>query len=270
MGFSMPTTEYGPFCTSTNYTGRARSFEARPRRYGLNSSENKFDRIYREQIWSGKDDGIPLSGPGSQVESSLPVIDFINHAVEQEKISSVLDLGCGDLTYISTVDHITSGKVSYTGTDISDFILRENSKKYPWFNGVSMDITEPRKFEADLIIIKDLLFHLTNEQIESLFENLTNSRFRFCLVTTMKNISNRGRTLDPRHNYADVNIRVAPFFRNRYLHTIARPRSANTSKRKSGEFLVYDMESFRTSDRGVARIYFQFAAAYDRLWRNKR
>lgn len=236
----------------------------------MSSSENKFDRIYREQTWSGNDDAVPLSGPGSKVESSLPVIEFINRAVEQEKIESVLDLGCGDLTYISTVEHITSGAVSYTGIDISNFILRENSEKYPWFNGDSMDITEPRIFEADLIIIKDLLFHLTNKQIEALFENLTNSRFKYCLVTTMKNMSNRRRILDPKHNYADVNIRIFPFFRNQYLYTLPRPFSANKSRRKNGEFLVYDMESFRTSKRGIANnIYLQATAIRDRVLRNR-
>lgn len=73
-----------------------------------------------------KDKSVPLSGPGSLIQSSLPVMDFTNQSVENQQVSSVLDLGCGDLIHISTIDHITNGTVHYTGVDVSEYILQEN------------------------------------------------------------------------------------------------------------------------------------------------
>ncbi len=233
----------------------------------MRGQDNKFDAIYKQQIWSGKDGSVPLSGPGSLVQSSLPVIDFINQGVENQQIGSVLDLGCGDLTYISTIDHITNGTVRYTGVDVSEYILEENEKHYPWFKGACMDITEPQVFDADLIVIKDILFHLTNEQITALFDNLANSRFTFCIVTTMNNASNGRRKLDPKHSYANVNIRLAPFFRNRFLSSLARPKSANEGMKDQGEFLVYDMDTFNSQQENVPTSHSPGKALWDRLWR---
>ena len=234
---------------TTDRYGQRASRKKPTRDSTVSGNGNKFDEIYKQKIWSGKDGSVPLSGPGSLVESSLPVIDFINQGVANQQIGSILDLGCGDLTYISTIEHINSGLLLYTGVDVSDYILSENEKRYPWFNGKRMDITKPQAFDADLIIIKDILFHLTNEQITALFNNLTASRFNFCIVTTMNNRSNVARKLDPKHNYANVNIRVAPFFRNRYLQSLSRPRSANEGMKDQGEFLVYDLDTFNFTTR---------------------
>lgn len=236
----------------------------------MRGQDNKFDAIYKQQIWSGKDASVPLSGPGSLVQSSRPVIDFINQGVENQQIGSVLDLGCGDLTYISTIDHITNGAVQYTGVDVSDYILKENENRYAWFTGACMDITEPQVFDADLIVIKDILFHLTNDQITALFNNLAGSRFNFCIVTTMNNSSNAKRKLDPRHSYANVNIRLAPFFRHRYLQALPRPRSANEGMKDQGEFLVYDLESFNTPPEDVSTGRSPVEALWNRLWHRNR
>ena len=233
----------------------------------MSGTDNKFDEIYKQKVWSGKDGSVPLSGPGSLVESSLPVIDFINQRVENHQIGSVLDLGCGDLTYISTIENIKSGALQYTGVDVSEYILKENEKRYPWFNGKSMDITEAQVFDADLIIIKDILFHLTNEQITALFDNLAVSRFNFCIITTMNNRSNVSRKLDPRHNYANVNIRMAPFFRNRYLQSLPRPGSSNEGMKDQGEFLVYDPETFNSSQGNLPSGRSSLMALWNRVLR---
>ncbi len=155
----------------------------------------------------------------------------------------------------------------YTGVDVSEYILRENEKRYPWFKGACMDITQPQAFDADLIVIKDILFHLTNDQITALFNNLANSRFTFCIVTTMNNSSNGRRKLDPKHSYANVNIRLAPFFRNRFLQSLPRPRSANEGMKDQGEFLVYDKGTFNSPQKDVPTSHSPIKAAWDRLWR---
>jgi len=211
----------------------------------LQKTENKFDRIYKEQTWSGKNPDIPLSGPGSLVESSLPVIEFIKQSIAQGEVSSILDLGCGDLTYMSTIEPIKSGAVDYTGTDISEFILQENRIRYSWFKGLTMDVTKPNEFDADLIVIKDLIFHLSNRQITALLNNLSKARFNYCIMTTMNNASNRWRFLSKKHNYADVNIRIAPFKLDETVKILPRDRSANTGKKDQGAFVVYDMNSFK-------------------------
>ena len=203
----------------------------------------KFNAIYKNATWVGRFPNTPLSGPGSSVENSEPVISFIQEKISQGEVKSILDLGCGDLTYISTVEEIVQGKVDYIGVDVSDYILQQNTQKFPWFTGKNIDATEPQTFEADLILMKDLLFHLTNGQIDSLLHNLSASLFKYCLLTSMNNASNKDRILDPKHNYADVNIKIEPFHCSRHVEALQRSNTANKGQEDTGEFLVFTPDS---------------------------
>jgi len=72
--------------------------------------QNIFDRIYLTDEWNGG------SGPGSQPQNTAKYVKFLNSFIRENKIKSILDVGCGDWQLMSMID--LSG-VRYKGIDVS-------------------------------------------------------------------------------------------------------------------------------------------------------
>ena len=102
------------------------------------------------------------SGPGSNPDDAIPYLIFLERYVQQYGISSVLDLGCGDGRLAAATDWSTA---TYNGLDIK--------------NG--FDITECELPEADLVIVKDVLQHWSNEAIKRMLPRLQS--FPHVLIT---------------------------------------------------------------------------------------
>ena len=78
-----------------------------PLNYFINKSlQNKgickkiFEEIYMNQLWNNGNHNIPLSGPGSSLENTKECSKMINDQIYSNDCKSVLDLGCGDLTWM--------------------------------------------------------------------------------------------------------------------------------------------------------------------------
>ena len=98
---------------------------------------------------------------------------------------SVLDVGCGDLSFIK-------GKrfKNYLGLDISPVIIGRNRKKRPDLLFLNEDVTQCQITQQfDVVLCMDLLFHImTDKGFESLLRNLNNwTREYLFLVNWCKN-----------------------------------------------------------------------------------
>lgn len=131
---------------------------------------NIFEKIYLESEW--KEDYGTDSGPGSSLECSIEYVLFLNNFLNQNKIFSILDLGCGDFNLMK---HINLENIEYLGIDIVEFVIKNNLKHYKK-NNINFEhndilIYKPQK-KYDLIIIKDVLQHLCNINIIKLLNNI--------------------------------------------------------------------------------------------------
>jgi viroplasmin and RNaseH domain-containing protein len=118
-------------------------------------------------------------------------------------------LGCGDLTWIPKSKFFNDSNISYTGIDIVDFLIESHKSKYPTKNFDCQDITEYKfKKEYDLIILRDVIFHLKNEQIINIFKNIKN-KFKYIGITTCTNKINLNEF--DKWNYNQKNIHIEPF-----------------------------------------------------------
>ncbi|MCW2954846.1 MAG: hypothetical protein JWQ48_4016 [Conexibacter sp.] len=193
-----------------------------------------FSDIYRTDAWSADHDGhqvagVPRSGPGSLVERSLPVMAFLRERIASGEVRSVADIGCGDLTYIAAVPEIVSGAVAYYGYEIVPSLVEEH-RRLPWGEFHVGDLTAPDfGVEADLVIVKDVLFHLSSEHIHAALANIEASTWRRLVVTSYPGATNENRTLDQWH-FARVDLEAAPF----------GLRPALTLPRDDGVFLVLE------------------------------
>jgi len=150
-----------------------------------------FENIYKKQIWNNGNQNIPLSGPGSSLENTKVCSKKLDDFIYNNNCNSVLDLGCGDLTWISKTKFFNDINIKYTGIDIVESLITSHSKKYSSQLFLSEDITTYKDFNnVDIIIIRDVIFHLKNEDILSIFNNIKN-KFKFILITSCKNSINQ-------------------------------------------------------------------------------
>lgn len=170
----------------------------------------RFSAIYEDETWTDKLPGMPRSGRGALYERSLPVVKFIQDRIASNDVRSIADIGCGDLTYMSKIDAVVGGAVSYVGYDIVPSLVDEH-RRLPWGEFRLGDITAPGfRVEADLVLVKDVLFHLEDAQIDAALRNLSSSSWSYLLLTTLDNECNTDRAFD-RWHYAPVNFREPPY-----------------------------------------------------------
>jgi hypothetical protein len=172
--------------------------------------QETFSDIYSEEIWTDKLPGMPRSGRGALAARSTSVVDFIRTTIETEQLDRIVDVGCGDLTYIKTVPEIVSGQVSYIGYDIVPALIAEH-RRLPWGRFDVADVSAPGfRVDGDLVILKDVLFHLPDDVVARALDNVRASRWRLLLTTSSPNESNRGRDLD-RWHFAPLNLLAPPY-----------------------------------------------------------
>jgi len=166
-----------------------------------------FSGIYEAETWTDKLPGMPRSGRGSLYEWSRSVAEFVDHAPD---VQSIVDVGCGDLTYMSQIARVTDGTIRYVGYDIVPALIAEH-RRLPWGQFRVGDVTAPGfRADADLVIVKDVLFHLEDAQVAAALDNLASSSWRYLILTSCSNETNDNRTFD-RWHYAPINFSLPPY-----------------------------------------------------------
>lgn len=90
-----------------------------------------FENIYNNGVWNDGRTDIPLSGPGSSIENTKLTAKKLDIFIEKYKISSIIDIGCGDLTWTCKTDYFNNKEIAYCGIDIVESIISFNRKRYP-------------------------------------------------------------------------------------------------------------------------------------------
>jgi len=131
-------------------------------------------QIYSEHLWGGKEYDF-YSGDGSHhteiVQSYLDaVISFFN---TQNNALTVCDLGCGDF---NIGKHFTEYTKHYIAIDIVEELIERNNTKFKAENieFQCLDISKDELPSADCIILRQVLQHLSNEEILNIVNKLTN------------------------------------------------------------------------------------------------
>jgi len=176
-----------------------------------------FENIYDNQLWNDSNSNIPLSGPGSSLQNAKVCSEMLNEFIYDNNCKSVLDLGCGDLTWISKTLFFNDNSIKYTGIDIVESLIISHSKTYLEKIFINEDMSTYKDFEyVDIIIIRDVIFHLRNKDIISIFDNIKN-KFKFLLITSCINQVNTDN-FDKWH-FSEKNIHIEPFNRSNNFHT---------------------------------------------------
>lgn len=143
------------------------------------STQEIFTAIYSNNSWGG-DKGTFCSGSGSRLDVAGPYCECVKKFVSDNKINSVLDIGCGDF---SVGKQLQMPNVKYIGVDIVASLIVRNAEL---FGSTSIEFQclnaiDDQLPQADLVLVRQVLQHLSNDQIAKVVAKL--SSYRYVMVT---------------------------------------------------------------------------------------
>jgi len=134
-------------------------------------------QIYEQHLWGGKDFDF-YSGEGSHcTEIVQPYLDVVISFLNSQNNSlTVCDLGCGDF---NIGKHLVKHTKYYTAIDIVESLIERNKTLFKAKNleFQCLDIAKEELPKADCIILRQVLQHLSNNEIKSITKKLTNYKY---------------------------------------------------------------------------------------------
>lgn len=142
-----------------------------------------FSNIYRKKSWArGASKSADFwSGDGSAEQYTLEYARVIGDFVNEHKIGTIVDLGCGDFQVGQRIIEVADCR--YIGVDVVPDLVERNSRLFATdqVSFVCKDIAKDELPAGDLCLIRQVLQHLDNETIQRVFKHV--SKYPFCIVT---------------------------------------------------------------------------------------
>lgn len=139
-----------------------------------------FENIYEEGYWGAE----IKSGAGSTLEATKVTRQIMSKLVQDYKITSIVDVACGDFTWMPMVLSELENHVNYLGCDIVDKLVKAHQQKYPQYEFRSLDFVEEKVPQGDLVLCRDVLQHLPVKDIKKALINISNCGAKYLLATT--------------------------------------------------------------------------------------
>ena len=137
-----------------------------------------FDYIYKHGIWGGS----MCSGGGSYGEWAEKFVLSVKEFISSNSVRSITDIGCGDFNVGSQICPLVE---SYHAVDVSQEIITYNKNRFRDLPNVTFqqkNACEDALPPAELAIIRQVLQHLSNQQIADLLNNVARTGFKYALV----------------------------------------------------------------------------------------
>ncbi len=170
-----------------------------------------FTVIYNDGLWR-KENEDSRSGEGSTLQAAGPIIREIPALLRLMSIKSMLDIPCGDFTWMQ---HVNLGQTRYLGADIVEPLIADNNKAFGR-DGVKfqvLDLVAGPLPKVDLILCRDCFIHLTIPMIVSAIDSIVKSESVYLLTShyPWRAYSNNDEVDDLFIGGRRINLQVAPF-----------------------------------------------------------
>jgi SAM-dependent methyltransferase len=173
---------------------------------------NVFAKIYHKGIWAKDKEGRGTSGEGSTEQNTVEYRGFLQNFMQEHKIQSVVDAGCGDWEFSQKLDW---KGIDYVGYDIVQSVIEGNQKKFtqPHVKFIHQNFLEEELPTADLFISKDVFQHLPTDALLSFLPKLKN--YKYCLICNDQDFQAEGPNRDTEiGGYRPLDLTKAPFHLN--------------------------------------------------------
>ena len=201
------------------------------------SNQACFDAIYKNYIWGGRH-GF-YSGGGSHDKRIIgPYIDLVTRLILDNGLHRVVEVGCGDFNVSRQIlGNLQSQGFSYDyrGMDIVEDLITYNSKQFGTdaihFSCGDASAPQEKLPDGDLLIIRQVLQHLSNADIAQILEKT--KKFHFLLITehiyegedVRYNLDKKTGNHTRLNACSGVYIEQAPFGMQHVVHLLRIPDS---------------------------------------------
>jgi SAM-dependent methyltransferase len=182
----------------------------------LPSLPERFAAIYQKRVWLNGRPAGSLSGYGSELETTTELRRNLAELLSVLETRSLLDLGCGDFTWIQEV----AFPHSYIGIDVVAEVIEANNAVF----GSSkrrfalLDATNESLPRVDTILCREVLFHLSLRDIRRVIENIRASRSTYLIATSDGDTDYNADILSG--DFRLLNLRKSPFLFGEPLRSI--------------------------------------------------
>jgi hypothetical protein len=174
-------------------------FESKTQRFICDTSQqmsweiavaSRYDKLDGKCISPSKDlDHYGPSGPGSSLRSTASLRKMLSEFLYSHNIKTFLDAPCGDWLWMQTIN-LTG--LQYFGGDITNVTVQVNQRcfgsdniHFHWF-----DLTCMIPPAVDLILVRDVLFHLPEDRVHTVLKNINQSGAKYLATTTFSSGDN--------------------------------------------------------------------------------
>jgi hypothetical protein len=141
----------------------------------------RFSMIYRNRVWLNDRSHGSLSGLGSELENTKAIRLCLPKLLASLHTRTLLDVGCGDFNWMCklVID------CQYIGIDVVRNIIDLNVRKYGSANRTfyTLDASKDPLPLADTVLCREVLFHLSFEDIGAFIQNMRASGISTMIAT---------------------------------------------------------------------------------------
>ena len=173
--------------------------------YGERYMEKIFTRYYASNFWQ---DTQSASGPGSNLEQTAAIRKRLPSLFESYGIRSVLDIPCGDFSWMKDVP---LGIPQYIGADIVDDLINTNNVLYadPCRSFTKLDAVKDDLPRVDLIFCRDCFVHFSVNDVMAALRNFQRSGSSYLLTTTF--VGRKHNISIETGGWRPINLEAPPF-----------------------------------------------------------
>jgi SAM-dependent methyltransferase len=159
--------------------------------YRRRSLRKRFAEIYTTGVWgpSPRESTKFYSGRGSDDEFSQAYVGLISDFIKKHGVRTVVDIGCGDFRIGRQLVELNP-ELTYTGVDVVAPLIKHNSERFaglPRINFVCLDAARDHLPPAELVLIRQVLQHLSNKNVASILDKTKAYKWVFASDATPPN-----------------------------------------------------------------------------------
>lgn len=170
-------------------------------------TKSRFQAIYDTGVWGKVTDGTPESGPGSALSATSTLRQTLPLLLNELGAKTLLDVGCGDFMWMQ---HVNLAQ-KYIGVDVVDRVISANKEQFEDSNRtfMSLDAIADELPSADVVMCREILFHLSFKDINRLLRNVFSKERSFIVVTSDRQTNFNSDI--PTGDFRPLNLEVRPF-----------------------------------------------------------
>jgi hypothetical protein len=154
----------------------------------LATPQERFTAIYKDNLWGNVES---VSGSASTASRTAKLRAALSELIRDGNLKTFLDVPCGDFNWMRYVV-ADNPHLFYIGGDIVEPLIVDNRSKFssPRISFMQIDLTSTKLPEADVLMCRSCLQHLSYTDTKSSLARFLESQIPLFLSTTHMNSGN--------------------------------------------------------------------------------